>query len=159
MQACHCWIPARENINFFLFFFFFPTLRSFLIGYTTFLLWLIGLEKAWGQFSCGSLPEKWSLQILHCILVTHISYLILAVLIYSVLVSREQINWAKTAASSLNCLCRKGLLSIFSCKSLPSSLKSTRTLVATNKKDLKCASSSVNSAWNASYFSIPHYTQ
>lgn len=137
---------------------FFSSLGSFLIGHTTFLPWLIGLEKACGQISCRSQPEKWSLQILRCMWVILLSFLILAILIYSVLVSREQINWAKTAAFSLNCLSRRGLLSIFSCKSLPSSLKSTRTLVAANKGDLKCASLSVNSVWNVTYLSVLHYT-
>lgn len=78
-------------------------------------------------------------------------------LIYSVLVSRDKINWAKTAAFPCNCLCRKGLLSIFSCKSLASSLKSTRTPVATNKRDLKCGSLGTNSAWNVTYLSVLHY--
>lgn len=103
-------------------------------------------KKKHGQISCRLQPVKGSLQILHCIFVTLPSFLILATLIYSVLVSRDKINWAKTAVFSCNCLCRKGLLSIFSCKSLPSSLKSTHTLVAANKRDLKCGSLSANSA-------------
>lgn len=76
----------------------------------------------------------------HYNFVTLPSFPILAVLIYSELVSRDKINWAKTAAFSCNCLRRKGLLSISSCESLPSSLKSTLTLVAANKRYLKYGS-------------------
>lgn len=72
--------------------------RSFRIGHTTLLPWLMGLEKTHGQISCRSQPAKWSLQILHCLFVTFPSFLILAIIIYSVLVSRDKINWAKTAA-------------------------------------------------------------
>lgn len=114
-------------------------------------------KKNHGQISCRSRTGKWSLQILHCIFVTLPSFLILAILIYSVPVSREKINLAKTAAFPCNCLCRKGLLSIFSCKSLASSLKSTRTPVAANKRDLKCGSLGANSVWNVTYLSVLHY--
>lgn len=82
---------------------------------------------------------------LRCNFVTLPSFPVLAILIYSELVSRDKINWAKTAAFSCNCLCRKGLLSISSCESLPSSLKSALTLVAANKGDLKYGSLGTNS--------------
>lgn len=71
---------------------------SFLIGCTTFLRWLMGLEETHGHISCRSQPAKWSLQILRCLSVTLPSFLILAIIIYSVLVSRDKINWAKKAA-------------------------------------------------------------
>lgn len=98
------------------------------------------MKQIHGQISWKTQPARWSLQMSHYNSVTLPSFPILAVLIYSELVSRDKINWAKTAAFSYNCLCRKGLLSISSCESLPSSLKSTLTLVAANKRDLKYGS-------------------